>query len=105
MPLAAAIPFYAATACYIAAAVLSLVYLRVPNDRTLFYAKRLAAVGNLGLLIVFLYRWGAFRLVPFTGQGDSLNLFLVLCTGIMLMVQRDPRMRPLPTRRRFSGTE
>ena len=95
MPLAAAIPFYMATACYVVAAVLSLIYVRTSNEGALFYAKRLAAVGNVGLLIVFFYRWGSFRLVPFTGLGDSLNLFLVLCTGIMLLVQRDVRMKPL----------
>ena len=95
MPLAAAIPFYLATACYIAAAALALAYLQSSVERTLFFAKRLAAVGNIGLLIVFAYRWQEFRLVPLTGTGDSLNLFLVLCTGVMLLVQRDARMRPL----------
>lgn len=95
MPLAAAIPFYAATVCYVAAGGLALAYVRRRDERELFFAKRLAAAGNLGLLAVFLYRWWSFRLVPFTGMVDSLNLFLVLCTGIILMLQRDEKMKPL----------
>lgn len=95
MPLAAAIPFYLATACYVVAAGLSLAYVRGADERVLFFAKRLAAAGNVGLLLVFLYRWWLFQLVPFTGMVDSLNLFLVLCTGIILMLQRDEKMKPL----------
>lgn len=95
MPIAAAIPFYIATASYVVAAGLSLAYVRGAEERVLFYAKRLAAVGNVGLLTVFLYRWWAFKLIPFTGLGDSLNLFLVLCTGIILMLQRNEKMKPL----------
>ncbi len=95
MPLAAAIPFYTATVCYVVAAGLSLAYVRGADERVLFYAKRLAAVGNVGLLTVFLYRWWSFRLVPFTGMVDSLNLFLVLCTGIIFMLQRNEKMKPL----------
>lgn len=94
MPLEA-IPFYLATACYVTAAGLSLSYVWGANERVLFFAKRLAAVGNVGLLGVFLYRWWSFRLVPFTGMSDSLNLFLVLCTGIILMLQRNEKMKPL----------
>ena len=95
MPIAAAIPFYIATASYVVAAGLSLAYVRGADERVLFFAKRLAALGNVGLLAVFLYRWWSFRLVPFTGLGDSLNLFLVLCTGIILMLQRNEKMKPL----------
>lgn len=95
MPLAAAIPFYLATACYVVAAGLSLAYVRGSDERVLFFAKRLAAAGNVGLLLVFLYRWWSFQLVPFTGMVDSLNLFLVLCTGIILMLQRNEKMKPL----------
>ena len=95
MPLAAAIPFYTATVCYVVAGGLALAYVRGADERVLFYAKRLAAAGNVGLLAVFLYRWWSFRLVPFTGMVDSLNLFLVLCTGIILMLQRNEKMKPL----------
>lgn len=95
MPLAAAIPFYLAMACYVVAAGLSLAYVRGADDRVLVIAKRLAAAAIVGLLIVFLYRWWSFRLVPFTGMLDSLNLFLVLCTGIIMTVQRRDNMKPL----------
>ena len=54
MPMAAAIPFYIATASFVVAAGLSLAYVRGAEERVLFYAKRLAAVGNVGLLAVFL---------------------------------------------------
>lgn len=91
----AAIPFYLAAACYVAAAGLAVRYARGGDEGGLFHAKRLAAIANTMLLLVFLYRWWHFKLVPFTGMGDSLNLFLVLCTGIILTVQRDERMRPM----------
>lgn len=90
-----AIPFYLAVACYLAAAMLCLRYVRATDERLLHAAKRVAAGGNLLILAVFLYRWWIFESIPMTGLGDSLNLFLVLCTGIMLTVQRRPGMRPL----------
>ncbi len=90
-----AIPFYLAVACYLAAAGLVLRFLSMPEDRLFVLAKRAAAAGNTLLLAVFIYRWWRFGAVPFTGMGDSLNLFLVLCTGIMLTVQLRAEMRPL----------
>ena len=95
MPLAAAIPFYIATLCYVLAGVLSLAYVRGADERVLTHAKRLAAAGNVGILAVFLYRWWSFQLITFSGLGDSLNLFLVLCTGIILMLQRNEKLKPL----------
>lgn len=89
------IPFYLAIAAYAAAAVLSIRYARGADPRLLFYAKRLAALGNTLLLAVFLLRWVHWGLIPLTGLGDSLNLMLILCTGIILVVQRDEAMRPL----------
>lgn len=90
-----AIPFYLAVACYIAAGLLTLQFVRLTDDRLLRLAKRMAAAGNTLILAVFLYRWWEFGAIPLTGLGDSLNLFLVLCTGIMLLVQRRPGMQPL----------
>ncbi len=90
-----AIPFYLAVASYLTAAGLALRFVRNPDEAGLILSKRLAAAGNTLLLAVFAYRWWAFQAVPFTGLGDSLNLFLVLCAGIMLLVQRRAGMRPL----------
>jgi ABC-type transport system involved in cytochrome c biogenesis permease subunit len=90
-----AIPFYLAVASYLAAAILALRFVRSPDESSLVLSKRVAALGNTLLLTVFAYRWWTFSAVPFTGLGDSLNLFLVLCAGIMLLVQRRPGMRPL----------
>lgn len=95
MPLIPAIPFYLAVAAYLAAAGLALRFLISPDERLFVLAKRAAALGNTLLLAVFVYRWWKFGAAPFTGMGDSLNLFLVLCTGIMLLVQRRAEMRPL----------
>jgi ABC-type transport system involved in cytochrome c biogenesis permease subunit len=97
MPLVSAIPFYAAIVAYVVSGLLCLGYVRNGSDTNMQMAKRLAAIGNIFLLLVFLYRWWHFKLFPLTGLGDSLNLFLVLCTGIILLVQRDSRMRPLLT--------
>jgi ABC-type transport system involved in cytochrome c biogenesis permease subunit len=90
-----AIPFYLAVGSYLLAAGLALRFVRTPDESALVLAKRAAALGNTLLLAVFIYRWWKFAAVPFTGLGDSLSLFLVLCTGIMLLVQRRPGMRPL----------
>lgn len=90
-----AIAFYLAVAAYVAAAGTALRYVRTPDESALIVAKRAAAAGNVLLLAVFIYRWWQFQAIPFTGLGDSLNLFIVLCTGIMLLVQRRAGMRPL----------
>ncbi len=95
MPLIPTIPFYLAVTCYLLAAGLALRTFRTPDDRALALARHAAGAGNTLLLAVFVYRWWQFGAVPFTGMGDSLNLFLVLCTGIMLTVQRRAEMRPL----------
>jgi len=95
MPPIPAIPFYAAVACYIAAAILAMGFLRTPDPRTLRVARHAAGAANVLILIVFLWRWWRFGEIPLTGLVDSLNLFLVLCTGIMLSVQRRDSMQPL----------
>ncbi len=95
MPILVAIPFYVATAAYIAAACLALLYLREPDSVVLDRAKRTAAVGNVLLALVFGMRWAQWGLLPLTGFTDSLNLFLILCTGIVLTVQRENAMKPL----------
>lgn len=95
MPLGLSIPFYLAILMYIVSAGLALRFIRGADARVLFYAKRVAAVGNTFLLVVFVVRWWTWQRIPLTGMGDSLNLFLILCTGIMLTVQRNDTMRPL----------
>lgn len=95
MSILIAIPFYVAVATYIAAAGLALLYLRNAEDSVLFGAKRTAAIANLLLAVVFLMRWRQWGLIPMTGVTDSLNLFLIICTGIVLTVQRDNAMKPL----------
>lgn len=95
MPLIIAIPFYAAAAAYCLAALLTLVYSRTGAPEHLERAKHAAAMGNVLLLVVFGYRWAHYGLVPFTGLGDSLNLLIVMCTGIVMVVQRDRTMKPV----------
>ena len=95
MPLIIAIPFYAAAVAYCVAAVLTFVYSRTGTSDLLDRAKHAAATGNVLLLLVFGYRWAHYGLVPFTGLGDSLNLLIVMCTGIVMVVQRDRTMKPV----------
>ena len=87
--------FYSAIGAYIIAAVATLVYVRNGNDDLLGRAKQLAGAGNVLLLVVFLSRGIQFNRIPFTGLGDSLNLFLIMCTGIILILQREQALRPL----------
>lgn len=95
MPVELAIPFYAAIAAYLAAAALTTRFAVGADEQSLFLAKRVAAIGNSLLLLVFCVKWVKWGRVPLTGIGDSLNLFLILSTGIILTVQRNKTMRPL----------
>ncbi len=90
-----AVPFWCATAAYLAGAYMAIRYMRAGEARLLVYGKRCAAAGNTLLLLVFVLRWMHWGLVPFTGIADSMNLFLIFSTGIVLMIQRDAAMRPL----------
>lgn len=95
MPPILAIPFYMAIAAYMVAAAMSIAHIRGAGDPILILAKRVAAAGNTLLLLVFVIRWVQWGRPPFTGMGDSLNLFLILSTGIILTVQRRDVLRPL----------
>lgn len=91
----AAIPFWSATAAYLAGAYMAMRYMKEGDPRFLVHGKRFAAAGNSLLLFVFVLRWVQWGLIPFTGLADSLSLFLIFSTGIVLMIQRDDAMRPL----------
>lgn len=95
MLLKTGIPFFLAIAAYVAAALTALQYLRGAEIRVLLLGRRLAIVGSVLLLLVFVLRWMEWHLVPMTGLGDSLNLFILFCSATMLIVQRNERMRPL----------
>ena len=95
MPIELALPFYLAIAAYLAAAMFAIRFVRGADSRVLFIAKRVAAAGNTLLLVVFILRWAKWGLVPLTGVADSLNIFLILCTGIILTLQRSDALRPL----------
>lgn len=95
MPLITAIPFYAAAVAYCLAAVFTIVYTRNGIAENLDRSRHAGALGNVLLLLVFLYRWAHYGLVPFTGLGDSLNLLIVMCVGIIMVVQRDRTMKPV----------
>ena len=97
MQLIISIPFYSAIAVYIVAAILALSYVRSGYEKRLIWSKHCGALANTLLLVVFAYRWVHYGRPPFTGLGDPLNLFLVMCTGIILVVQRNPQMRPVMT--------
>lgn len=82
-------------AAYIAAAVIGLAYLRASDGNLLARAKHAAGVANTLLLVVFVTRWVKWDLVPMTGLADSLNVFLILATGIVLTVQLNKSAAPL----------
>ena len=97
MSLIISIPFYGAIASYIVAAILALSFVRSGDDKRLLWSKHCAALANTLLLVVFVYRWVEYSRPPFTGLGDPLNLFLIMSTGIIFTVQRNPHMRPVMT--------
>lgn len=97
MSLIISIPFYSSIVAYLAAAALALRFVRAGDPALLIRSKHAAALGNTLLLVVFVYRWVHYGRLPLTGLGDPLNLFLVMCAGIILIVQRDEHMRPVMT--------
>lgn len=82
------IVFYLATACYAGAAVCVGLYLAGAPSRVLTLAHRLAAGAAACLVVTFLLRWSAWRLLPLTTIADSLNLLALLSTILMLWVVR-----------------
>jgi ABC-type uncharacterized transport system permease subunit len=86
---------YLSVVLYGLAALLALRFLWRDQERLLGWARSLAVGGALVALLVFFMRWWAWQRVPLTNPVDILNLFLVLCTGIVLVVQRRRGMRSL----------
>ena len=95
MPLEFAIPFYLGAAAYLTAAAAGLEYARAGDAAMLPVGRWAAFAGSACLVAVFVARWWHYHLPPLSGLGDSLNLFLIFCTGIALMVQRGQRLAPL----------
>jgi ABC-type transport system involved in cytochrome c biogenesis permease subunit len=95
MPVLSGIALTLALLAYAAGAVFASVYLRNGESRFLTSGKRLAASGNVFLLVLLVLRWYEWRLIPFSGLDNSLYLFLIFCTGIVLSVQREESLKPL----------
>ena len=95
MTLATFISFYLAIAAYVFSGLLALFYVQGGDLRYLTAGKRTAALGNVFMLGVFALQWVHWGQIPFTGIADSLNLLLMLVTGIILTLQRDETMKPL----------
>ena len=82
------VAFYAGTALYVGAALVAAGYLWSAGNQLLNVAKCLLVAGAICLVVTFLLRWTAWRLLPLTTITDSLNLFAVLTTAVMLWALR-----------------
>jgi HemX protein len=89
------ITFYAAVALYAAAAAVAAAYLRRPEDRILNSAFLLTLGGSILLLVTFGLRISTWHRLPLTTVTDSLNLFVLLSTAVMVIVARQERMASL----------
>lgn len=87
--------FYGGTSLYVLAAVMAVLYLQGGNQRTLGWTTGLTAAGALCLAAVLGMRWAVFHRVPLTTPADSINLMVLLCTAIMIPMERKEPLRPL----------
>ncbi len=87
--------FFAGVLAYVAAALVSVLYLRGGAAAALSLALGLSMLGALALTGVFVLRWMIFHRVPLTSPADSLNLMVLLCTLIMLPMTRREALRSL----------
>ena len=72
---------------YAAAAVFSMQYLWRESSRFLAWARTLSIGAAVFVAVVVALRWAVWGRVPLTNPVDILNLFLILCTVIVLIVQ------------------
>ena len=87
--------FYTGVVLYAVAAVVAAAYLRRHEDFLLNAAFGIALAGALFLLGTFGLRIAAWHRLPLTTVTDSLNLFVVLSTVVMIFVAKRGRLRSL----------
>ncbi|MDX9972705.1 MAG: cytochrome c biogenesis protein CcsA [FCB group bacterium] len=87
--------FYAGVAFYAVAAIVAAAYLRRQEDRLLKAAYGIALAGAVLILVTFALRITAWERLPLTNVTDSLNLFVLLSTIVMVIVAKQERMGSL----------
>lgn len=80
--------FYASALCYLAAAIVTMLYLRSGSDSSLRLLEMLLLAGAILIIATFVLRWAQWHLLPLTTMVDSLNLFVLMSTFIILFVVR-----------------
>ncbi len=80
---------------YTAAAALSMQYLWRDAGGFLNWARTLTVTAAVFVAMVLALRWMEWGRVPLTNPVDILNLFLLLCTVIVMIVQARKGMRAL----------
>ncbi len=87
--------FYSGTVLYVVGAVFALRHLKRTDDYFMDVANRFMLCGAALLVATFLIRAATWQRVPLTTVCDSLNLFVLLSTFVVVIVSRAERMRPL----------
>lgn len=82
------IAFYLGSLLYGVAGALALSYLWRGNPRVLRYSVHLVWGGTAGLLAMFVIRWFLYERLPLTTLSDSLSLFLILSSTLMVLITR-----------------
>jgi HemX protein len=95
MSAAVTVVFYCAVGAYVVAAGVALAYFARADERLLRTGNGLAHLGAVLLLLTLVLRAVQWQRVPLTTMTDSLNLFVLLSTGIMMLVVRQEKMRSL----------
>ncbi len=95
MVIAMQIAFYIGSMLYCCAGALSVTYLWKGNPRVLGHSVRMVWGGTAGLLAMFAIRWATYGRIPLTTLSDSLSLFLILSSTLMVIITRKDNVSAL----------
>lgn len=87
--------FYVGVACFVAAALVTVRHLSGTSAAALGLSLRLASAGAACLAAMLALRWAHFQSIPLTTMTDSLSLFVLFATLVMLWVLRKDNVRAL----------
>ncbi|MCX5758264.1 MAG: cytochrome c biogenesis protein CcsA [Candidatus Hydrogenedentes bacterium] len=95
MVIALHVAFYIGSLLYCCAGALSLTYLWKGTRRVLDHSVRLVWGGTAGMLAMFAIRWATYGRIPLTTLSDSLSLFLILSSTLMVIITRKDNVSAL----------
>lgn len=95
MVLALHVAFYIGSLLYCCAGALSLTYVWRGDPGVLKHSVRLVWAATLCLLAMFAIRWFTYGRIPLTTLSDSLSLFLILSSSLIVFITRKENVSTL----------